>query len=91
MEGVTEPVRIWKFSNPIEAHMAIGALKANGIPALLSEGNPGNTFIGLELTWKPEPALISLSVPPARREEALSILEGMFGQSQKEDNVQGNQ
>ncbi len=71
--------------------MAVEALEAKGIPTILAEGNPGNTFIGLELTWSPRSSFISLSVPQDRREEALSILEGMFGQSQKEDNVQGNQ
>lgn len=70
--------------------MAVEALEAKGIPTILAEGNPGNTFIGLELTWSPKSSFISLSVPAERREEALFILEGMFGQPEKEDNDSGS-
>ncbi len=86
LEGITEPIEIWKFSKPIEARMAAEALEARGIPTILAGGNLGNTFIGLELSWKPGSSLISLSVPEERRKEALSVLEGMFGPLNKEEN-----
>ncbi len=82
-----KPVVIWKFSNPIEAHMAVNALETKGIPAILSGGNPGTTFIGLELSWSPRPTLISLSVPKAKSNEAISILERIFGQHGEEEYV----
>jgi len=90
MEEMTEPVEIWKFSKPIEARMAAEALEARGIPTILAGGNLGNTFIGLELSWKPGASLISLSVPQEKSKEALFILRGMFGQPEKEDNASGN-
>jgi len=70
--------------------MAVEALEEKGIPTILAEGNPGNTFVGLELTWSSKPSFISLSVPQERREEALFILRGMFGQPEREDNASEN-
>ena len=90
MEEMTEPVEIWKFSHFIEAHMAVEVLEEKGIPTILAEGNPGNTFVGLELTWSSKPSFISLSVPQEKSKEALFILRGMFGQPEKEDNASGN-